>query len=122
MNKKCIYLSGIAILSVLLTACQINPSQNMVVSKNDGSFDISIVESSSKYYNADEKQSVSHTELFSATDHSVDFEIDIDAIIARRNMPVVEVAPHYITESEAQNIAMILYNLVPLTFTIFVIC
>lgn len=110
MNKKCIYLSGIAILSVLLTACQINPSKNMVVSKNDGSFDISIVESSSEYHNANEMQSVSHTEMFSATDHSVDFEIDINAIIAERNMPVVEVTPHYITESEAKNIATILFG------------
>lgn len=108
MNKKRIYLSGITILSVLLTACQMNPSKNMVVSKNDGSFDISIVESASVDHNANDMQSVSHTKIFSATDHSVNFEIDIDAIIAERNMPVVEVAPHYITESEAKNIATIL--------------
>ena len=86
------------LIPLVLCGCQEAPEHNPVVSKNDGSFDISIVQSatessapgetvSDEDYNVQNNVTsytrIQHWEEFSSTDKSVDFCIDIDKKSAR---------------------------------------
>ena len=113
------------LIPLVLCGCQEAPEHNPVVSKNDGSFDISIVQSatessapgetvSDEDYNVQNNVTsytrIQHWEEFSSTDKSVDFCIDIDKKIENPPMPVVEVVPHYLTEADAKRIAEALFG------------
>lgn len=91
-----------------LCACQANPQNGIVTSKNDGSFDASSVKSAE---NSTEKiQSIDCTDSFSSTDGSVTFTVDIHEQIQMSALPVVEVAPHTFTTEDAKNIAAALFG------------
>lgn len=116
------------ILSVTtLASCAANPDQPIVISKNDGSFDIGIVQSVSEPRNEVnlttspvESPTIDETtqpeplfqyqSQFSSSDNSVDFTIDINTNLADLPMPVVEVAPHQITIEDAKRVANVLFG------------
>ncbi len=106
---KCRYIILMIVISLLLCACQINPEAHAVISKNDGSFDANSIVSASDYYDV-YPQSIIYWDKFTSTDNSVEFEIDIDTVLSNSAMPVVEVAPHYINEAEAQRVAEALFG------------
>lgn len=97
-----------AVCAVILTACAANPEKNVVVSKNDGSFDVNVVQSATKPAESQDTladETVQYTNSFTSTDGSVEFTIDIDEEITALPMPVVEVVPHYLTAEDAKRVA-----------------
>lgn len=105
-----------------LSACAPSPKQEVVTSKNDGSFDISILETApNKSQNINEDASltvqgmprhIQYTEAFSSTDGTVEFFINIDQDITEQAYPVVEVRPHMLTSNDAQRITSVLFGAV----------
>lgn len=119
-------------LAVVLSACAPNPTQEIVINKNDGSFDIGVLQTdpgkAGDATNAlDETnttavtdttvpteaavyKSIQHTESFASTDKSVEFTFNIDQSIIDQTYPVVEVCPHMFTGDDAQTIANALFG------------
>lgn len=111
----------------MLASCAANPDQPIVISKNDGSFDIGIVQSVSEPLN-EENPTTSHVESptideitqpeplfqyqsqFTSSDNTVDFTIDLHMDLTDQPMPVVEVAPHRITIEDAKRVANVLFG------------
>lgn len=91
-----------------LSACSDNPAGSIVTSKNDGSFDASILRPADSDNNTGEK-SVVYCDSFSSLDGSVSFAFDVHSEIANGHLPVVEVAPHPLTVEDAQRIAEVLF-------------
>lgn len=109
----------IAIVYMLnLCACQKSPEHNIVTSKNDGSFDINVVHSATESTNIAEDengtlgttQKFTYSNTFFSTDGTVEFIMNIDKDIQTAAMPVVEVAPYYLSEKDAQRVANILFE------------
>lgn len=107
--KRTLY-AGLLVITVCLSSCQKNPKQNSVVSKNDGAFDANLVQSAKEDKKPDATQSIRYSEEFSSTDGSVEFRMYIDADVFDGNWPVVEVKPHYLTEDDAQRVAIALFG------------
>lgn len=109
-----------AIIALFLSACQLNPSTEVIVSKEDGSFDALAVQAAtdptSDNYSYPVKDSilVEYKDSFQSTDHSVNFEFQIHKGIDVEALPIVEVAPHYLSESDAKHIAEVLFGEVPI--------
>lgn len=106
--KKWVSALSFAVCAVILTACAANPEKNVVVSKNDGSFDVNVVKSATKPAESQDTpadETVQYTNSFTSTDGSVEFTIDIDEEIAVLPMPVAEVTPHYLTAEDARRVA-----------------
>lgn len=111
---------GLLIVLLLTCGCQKNPNGNLVVSKNDGSFDISIIQSASdaetthenkvSSENSEVDNSFRYNNIFVSTDKTVEFNIALDTDIQNAAMPVVEVTPHNLTEEEAKHIAQVLFG------------
>ncbi len=125
MNKKLRTIWSIIALSVsFLSACAANPTQSVVTSKNDGSFDIGILQSAATSENIADAALVPETDAmeetktslfqwqsqFSSTDGTVEFKMNINEEISKGAMPVVEVAPHFWTEENARHIAGVLFG------------
>lgn len=102
----CLFL-GLSIL--LCTGCQATPEQNVVISKNDGSFDVNVIESADDTRPANSTQNVSVDTQFSSSDGSVDFRFQIDQSLPDPNMSVVRVAPHFISAEDAKRAANALF-------------
>ena len=100
-----------AICSVLsfaiLTACAANPDKEAVVSKNDGAFDASLIQTATVPH---VPQHVEVTEEFTSTDGSVAFTIRLDQTIIPPEVPVVEVVPHYFSGEDAKRISHVLFG------------
>lgn len=85
----------------ILCGCQQSPDNTAVVSKNDGSFDVNILQSAttpttdndktSYDANATTEQVMQISDNFFSTDNSVEFTIDISHTIDNLPMPVVKV-------------------------------
>lgn len=123
MRKLFIKLLGLIIAVSLLCGCQQAPSEEVVISKNDGSFDINMVKSAteatneqtemateSTSANGNTTQTVQYIESFFSTDGSVKFEMNITEAISDGPMPVVEVQPHYLSNDDAQRVANALFG------------
>ncbi len=108
MKQKWIPLT--IIMALILCGCQSSPKTSPIVSKNDGSFNADIVVSASETHAPDATQSAQHTESFTSTDNSVRFTINIDETISAVDMPVIEVKPHFLTETEARRIGQALFG------------
>lgn len=104
------YLTSMIMIVIFLSACQHSPSTDVVISKNDGSFDANVVQSAEETRAADATESLSFSDTFSSTDGSVTFQIGIMDIIQTPNMPVIEVTPHFLTEEDARNAARALFG------------
>ncbi len=99
--------------SIFLCSCAANPEKEVVVSKNDGSFDANVVQSATSPTVSTEQeetvQNVKYDKTFFSTDGSVQFTLDIDTNITADAMPVIEVVPHYLTGEDAQRVAELLF-------------
>lgn len=100
----------LVIVSLLLCGCMQAPKENAVISKNDGSFDINVVQTAPDATETTEYKEICYTDTFMNSDNSVEFELAIDETFANTNMPVVEIVPHYLTESDAKRVAEVLFE------------
>lgn len=109
-SKHSVLLIFTVIVSLLLSACQASPSKNVITSKNDGAFDTNAIVSAEETHAQDATQAIQHYEKFSSTDKTVEISINLDTSVSGADMPVVEVEPHYLTESEVKNAAYSLFG------------
>ena len=109
-KEKALFLLAVIFTTFLLNACQKNPDTAAVVSKNDGSFDANAAISASEHHDPDTTVPIAYTRDFTSTNGSVEFRIRLDEIVTGADMPIVEVQPHYITETEAKRIAQALFG------------
>lgn len=105
------WLLAVVITSLIyiLCACESNPKDDIITSKNDGSFNAGIVESAANDL-LQNNYSINYTNSFSSTDKSVDFEIDVNKEILTSDMPVIEVVPHYLSSADANRVAVALFG------------
>lgn len=103
-------LTAILLSSFLFSACQRDPDEKVVISKNDGAFDAGIVVSADKNHTSGESLPLEHSESFSSTDNSVTFQMKVDTTIGIQDVPIVEASPHYLTEADVQRIAEALFG------------
>ena len=98
--------------SIFLCSCAANPEQDVVISKNDGSFDVNVVQSATQPAGQNESatQNVSYTDSFTSTDGSVQFQLSIDDTIPVQAWPVVEIVPHHLTAEDAERVANALFD------------
>ena len=99
------------IMTTFLCACQMNPDEHVVKSKNDGTFDASILQQASEpEAGTGPEVSVQFVDEFKSTDGSVEFSFQIDQKINSTALPVVEVVPHYLTNDDVQRVAYALFG------------
>ncbi len=126
--KKWVRILSFVLCIAILTACAANPDKEVVISKNDGSFDANVVQSAtnptepSVISTEDVSQNPSeatedgsfinlqYTNQFTSTDGTVAFRINIAEDIPNAAMPVVEVSPHYLTSADAERMAKALFG------------
>lgn len=85
-------LTAILLSSFLFSACQRDPDEKVVISKNDGAFDAGIVVSADKNHTSGESLPLEHSESFSSTDNSVTFQMKVDTTLGIQDVPIVEVS------------------------------
>lgn len=111
MNTKKFLLTLSIIISLLLCACQQNPDRDQVISKNDGSFDAhAAATAATSNTEGGGTASINYEDSFQSTDKSVNFYFNIQEDVPAGNIPIVEVAPHYLTSEDAKHIAEILFE------------
>ena len=110
--KKWVSIVSFILCFSILTACAANPEQEVVISKNDGSFDVNVVQSATQPADQVEitTQNVSYTDSFASTDGSVNFSLNINEDIVSGAMPVVTVSPHLLSSDDVQRIATALFG------------
>lgn len=107
---KKLLLCCVIIMCMILCACQKSPNGAVIASKNDGSFDIGIVQHTPSDHQPDSDQQIVCSEEFYSSDGSVLFRIKIDENVKMQDMPVVEVVPHFISEGDAERVAVALFG------------
>ena len=113
----------LCVTAAFLCGCQKSPDENIVVSKNDGSFDVAKIQSATEpseihgvsittepIHEVEEIQTIQYIDNFVSTDGTVEFMLDINEKIDDNPMPVVEVVPHYLTEEDAKRVAVVLFG------------
>lgn len=131
MNTHFKKTTWLLVLAFLLCGCQNSPQKPSVISKKDGSFDISVIQSattSEERKEATEFNSVaetittgedskpasekvlSHSSRFSSTDGTVKFDMNIKTMANENAMPVVEVSPHSLTSEDVKRVANVLFG------------
>lgn len=110
--KKWVSIVSFILCFTILTACAANPEQEVVISKNDGSFDVNVVQTATQPADQVEitTQNVSFTDSFTSTDGSVYFSLNINEDIVSGAMPVVTVSPHLLSGDDVQRIATALFG------------
>ena len=110
--KKWVSIVSFILCFTILTACAANPEQEVVISKNDGSFDVNVVQSATQPADQVEitTQNFSFTDSFTSTDGSVNFSLNINEDIVSGAMPVVTVSPHLLSSGDVQRIATALFG------------
>lgn len=106
MQKKYCLIVLAAVVTMLLCACQVNPEENAVISKNDGVFESNLHQTTPKEIFGDIP--VQSSERFFSTDGSVEFQLCLDQTISTAAMPAVEVVPHNLTGDDVERVAQAL--------------
>ena len=109
-NIKSLCSIGIIALLFFLCGCQKSPEKNVVTSKNDGSFDTSIIQSATQPEQINPPTKISTDEVFYSTDGTVEFRMAICEDEKKESWPVVEVAPHYLSEEDVKRVAYTLFG------------
>lgn len=111
------YVGLILLILWTLSACQASPEKSVVVSKNDGSFDVRVVQSAETVSSDKSVESASspnsefqHKSAFSSTDGTVSFTMNIQLPASSFPSPVVEVAPHFLTEEDVKRVGQLLFG------------
>lgn len=131
MNTRLRKLTWLLVLAFLLSGCQSSPEKSSVISKRDGSFDISVIQSATMPESGKEAttpsseseptiigqdnettpaKTLSHSSQFSSTDGTVVFNMGIDMTATEKAMPVVEVTPHFLTSEDVKRVANVLFG------------
>lgn len=106
--KKAITLLAIASICMQLCACQTNPSNPIVISKNDGSFDTNLSKSATA--GTEIAENIQYADKFSSSDGSIEFNINIEQTLNSSAMPVVEVVPHELLPEDVRRVANVLFE------------
>lgn len=109
-KSNVVVLLVVMLISISICGCANNPINEIVTSKNDNTFDVNILQPASTEITYNENIVFHFAEIFCSTDGSVEFEINIEENKLNSRLPVVEVEPHYITESDAKRIANVLFE------------
>ena len=91
------------IILSILCGCQKAPGREIVISKNDGSFQEKVSQTSP--ITDTDPIPISFNEQFLSTDGSVEFAIDINEEISSVARQVIEVAPHHLSEDDIRRVA-----------------
>ena len=115
MRKKITLILGYLLIIVLMCACQNSPNETVVTSKNDGTFDINILQSATSKNDAEDPELADvgvfqWESQFASSDESVYFYVNINEQLQKANMPVIEVSPHFFTSADAKRIATALFG------------
>lgn len=113
-------MHGIAIKRVLILilstfllfsmcGCQTSPERVNVTSKNDGAFNANVIQSAKESTNGESVNVITNVDEFYSTDGTVKFQMNINQEVVSTKMPVVEVAPHYLTEEDAKRVAEVIF-------------
>lgn len=108
MKLRIIFYLLIGFMLSVLCACQRNPDGNIVTNKNDGSFDIKIIQSATE--NQNKPHDINFDETIYSTDGSIEYTLSIHESFPNNAIPVVEVSPYYLTGEDAQRIAKVLFG------------
>lgn len=103
--KKWVSIVSFILCFTILTACAANPTQPVVVSKNDGSFDTNVIQPAAEDPAVGSAEPVVYTDEFTSTDKSVTFTYNINYQLPAMDNPVVEVVPHFLTAEDAKRVA-----------------
>lgn len=91
-----------------LTACAANPTQNIVTSKNDGSFEENMQQTAPSV--SIDEAIVNRTDSFTSLDGSVEFTWNVNQTINVGAMPVIEAVPHFFTNEDIERVAKALFG------------
>lgn len=95
-------LLSVCLCISLLTACAANPEQEVVINKNDGSFEENMQQTAPNETVA--TIPVEEAETFLSTDGSAEYRWRVEQTITQGPLPVVEVGPNYLTGDEVQRV------------------
>ena len=115
MKKNRVVSISVCLVTLLLCGCQKPPEKDVVISKNDGSFEHLITQTATQPSDAAQQETTHHEteppriqETFFSTDGSVEFIVNATLQSQPGPMPVVEVSPHRLTSEDAQRVAKVL--------------
>ena len=91
-----------------LTACAANPTQNIVTSKNDGTFEENMQQTAPSV--SVDEAIVNRTDSFTSLDGSVEFTWNVNQTINVGAMPVIEAVPHFFTNEDIERVAKALFG------------
>lgn len=125
MHNYFLKFAGLVLVVFLLCGCQKSPENDSIISKNDGSFDINVLQTATKpetqedsmlaenptsTEEANHSHSNQYNEHFNSTDGTVEFTMNVSLETTDMPMPVVEVTPHYLTGEDAKRVAGVLFG------------
>ena len=93
---------------LLLTGCAENPTEDIVVNKNEGKLEQAIQRENKK--DSDTSVPEKYTDQFQADGEKIEVSVDASVTGLEENKPVVRVKPHLITEEEAKRWADVLFE------------
>ena len=93
---------------LLLTGCAENPTEDIVVNKNEGKLEQAIQRENKK--DSDTSVPEKYTDQFQADGEKKEVSVDASVTGLEENKPVVRVKPHLITEEEAKRWADVLFE------------
>ena len=93
---------------LLLTGCAENPTEDIVVNKNEGKLEQAIQRENKK--DSDTSVPEKYTDQFQADEEKIEVSVDASVTGLEENKPVVRVKPHLITEEEAKRWADVLFE------------
>lgn len=109
MKKNQVLLVIFAVMAAL-SACQQAPEAPAVVAKNDGKFEEALQATAEAPTAEKAPELVSVSREFYSTDNRVHFTMAVSEALPQTDMPVVEVAPHFLTGADAKNVALALFG------------
>lgn len=110
MKQGMLIVITIILSMTLLASCAANPDQTVVISKNDGSFDIEVAESAPDSIEPGSSKEIDVIDSFTSTDGTVQFQFNLHETLQLENMPIVEITPHYLTAEDAKRVAGVLFG------------
>lgn len=107
--KKNKYIFWLAFpICLALTGCAENPTEDIVVNKNEGKLEQAIQGENKE--DSDASVPEKYTDQFQADGEKIEVSVDASVTGLEENKPVVRVKPHVITEEEAKQWADVLFE------------
>lgn len=106
MRKIKIRFLPLALCTVVLAGCATSPDRASVTSKNDGAFEANV----SKEASGPMDENIQFSEVFTSTDGTAEYTVNIDETVTSGTLSVIEVTPHFLTGEEVQTVAEILFG------------